>query len=70
MKLDISQCSAFGVDCAAHFQEVLKMSIGILLCLTTERTCLDHVDKPRLQLKAFIALVGIQSSRDMAAGRG
>jgi hypothetical protein len=58
-------CSACRVDCAAHFQEVLEMSVGILGCLTIEGTCLDHVDKPSLQLKAFIALVGVQSSRDI-----
>jgi hypothetical protein len=45
------------------------VSVGIFRCLTTEGTCLDHVDKSSLQLKAFSALVGVQSSKDMAARR-
>jgi hypothetical protein len=48
----------------------LKMSVGILWCLSTEGTCLDHVDKTSLYLKAISALVIDQSSRDMAIGRG
>ena len=54
-----------------HLQEVLEMGIGNLGCLTAERTCLDHVHESGLQLKAVIAgLVDIQSSRNVAAGRG
>ena len=45
------------------------MGIGILGCLSAERTCLDHVHESSLQLKAVIAgLVDIQSSRNVAAG--
>ena len=37
----------------------------------TEWTCLDHVHESSLQLKVVIAgLVDIQSSRNVAAGRG
>ena len=47
------------------------MGISILGCLSAEQTCLDHVHESSLQLKAVIAgLVSIQSSRNVAAGRG
>ena len=47
------------------------MGIGILGCLSAEQTCLDHVHESSLQLKVVIAgLVDIQSSRNVAAGRG
>ena len=46
------------------------MGIDILGCLSTERTCLNHVHQSRFELKAIIALVIVQSSRDVAAGRG
>ena len=59
-----------GVDGAAHFQEVLKVSVGILGCLATEWTRLNHVHQSRLELKAIIALVIVQSSRDVAPGWG
>ena len=58
------------VDGAAHFQEVLKVSVGILGCLATKWTHLNHVHQSLLELKAIIALVIVQSSRDVAAGRG
>jgi hypothetical protein len=67
--MNVIHCNAFRVDYATHFQEFLKVSVGIFRCLTTEGTCLDHVDKSSLQLKAFSALVGVQSSKDMAARR-
>jgi len=59
-----------GVDSAAHFQEILKVSVGILRCLSIEWTRLNHVHPSLFELKAIIALVGVQSSRDVAAGRG
>jgi hypothetical protein len=46
------------------------MSVGILRCLTVEWTCLDHVHQSRLELKAIISLVTVQSSRDVGVGRG
>ena len=47
------------------------MGIGILGCLSAERTCLDHVHESSFQLKAVIAgLVDVQSSRNVATGRG
>jgi hypothetical protein len=65
--MNIIHCSAFGLI-VLHTSR--KFCVGVLRCLTTEATFLDHVDKSGLQLKAFSALVGVQSSRDMAAGRG
>ena len=59
------------VDGVTHLQEVLEMGIGILGCLSTERTCLDHIHESSLQLKAVIAgLVDVQSSRNVATGQG
>ena len=69
-KANIIHRSASWVDYAAHFQKILKMSVGILSCLSAEGTCSDHVDKTSLYLKAISALVIVQSSRDMAIGRG
>ena len=47
------------------------MGIGILGCLSAERTCLDHVHQSSFLLKAVIAgLVLVPSSRDVATGRG
>ena len=47
------------------------MGIGILGCLSAERTCLDHIHESSLQLKAVIAgLVDVQSSRNVATGQG
>ena len=47
------------------------MGIGILECLSVERTCLDHIHESSLQLKAVIAgLVDVQSSRNVATGWG
>ena len=51
--MDNIQCSSFGVDDVTHLQEVLEMGIGILGCLSAERTCLDHVHESSLQLKAM-----------------
>ena len=68
--MDIIHRGTSGVDSAAHFQEILKVSVGILRCLPTEWTRLNHVHQSRLELKAIIALVIVQSSRDVAAGRG
>ena len=70
LKTNIIHRSAFWVDYATHFQKILKLSVGILWCLSAEGTCLDHVDKTSLYLKAISALVIDQSSRDMAIGRG
>ena len=42
-KMDIIQCSTLGVDSTTHFQEVLEVSVGIFICISAERTCLDHV---------------------------
>ena len=68
--MDVIHRGTSGVDGAAHFQEILKMSVGILRCISTEWTRLNHVHQSRLELKAIIALVIVQSSRDVAAGRG
>ena len=69
--MDVIQSSSSGVDGVTHLQKVLEMGIGILGCLFAEQTCLDHVHKSSLLLKAVIAgLVSIQSSRNVAAGRG
>ena len=47
------------------------MGIGILRCLSTERTCLNHIHQSSFQLKAVISgLVLVQSSRNVATGRG
>ena len=62
--------SASGVDGTTHFQEVLELGVSILGCLTAGRTCLNHVHQSSLELKTIIALVIVQSSRDVAAGRG
>ena len=70
MKTDIIHCSASGVDGTTHFKKILEMSVSILGCLTAEQTCLNHVHQPRLELKAIIALVIVQSSQDVAAGQG
>ena len=69
--MDDIQCSSFGVDGVAHLQEVLEMGIDILICLSVEWTSLDHIHQTSLQLKTVIAgLVLVQSSRDVATGRG
>ena len=69
--MDIIQSSSSGVDGAAHLQEVLEMGVGTLGCLSAEWACLDHIHESSLQLKAVIVgLVDIQSSRNVAAGRG
>ena len=47
----------------------MKESIVILLCLATECTHLNHVHQSRFELKAIIALVIVQSSRDVTVGR-
>ena len=77
LKTDVIHCSASGVDGTTHFQKILEMrkkilemSVSILGCLTVEQTCLNHVHQPRLELKAIIALVIVQSSRDVATGQG
>ena len=46
------------------------MGIGILGCLSTERTSLNHVHQSSLQLKAVIAgLVLVQSRGNVATGQ-
>ena len=70
-KADNIHRSTLGVDGVTHLQKILEMGIGILGCLSIERTCLDHVHQSSLQLKAVIAgLFLVQSSRHVAAGRG
>ena len=69
-KTDIIHRSTSGVDSNTHFQEILEVSFGILECLFTIWTHLNHVHQSRFELKIIIALVGVQSSRDVAAGRG
>ena len=69
--MDVIQSSSSGVDGVTHLQEVLEMGIGILGCLSAERTCLNHIHESSLLLKAVIAgLVDIQSSRNVATGQG
>ena len=69
--MDIIQSSSSGVDGVTHLQEILEMGIGILGCLSAERTCSDHIHKSSLQLKAVISgLVGVQSSSNVATRRG
>ena len=67
-KTGIIHRSASGVDSTTHFQEILEVSVGILGWLSTERTRLNHIQQSRFELKAIIAFVGVQSSRDVAAG--
>ena len=64
-KADDIHRSTLGVDGVTHLQKVLEMGIGILGCLSIERT------QSSFQLKAIIAgLALVQSSRNVAAGRG
>ena len=56
-KTDIIHRSTSGVDSNTHFQEILEVSFGILECLFTEWTRLNHVHQSRFKLKAIIALV-------------
>jgi hypothetical protein len=42
-------------ECVADLQEMLKMSIGILRSLPTERALLRHIDECRPKLKVSIS---------------
>ena len=68
--MDIIHRGTSEVDSAAHFQEILEVSIGIFGCHSIEWTRLNHVHQSRFVIKAIIALVIVQSSRNVATGRG
>ena len=59
-KTNVVHRSTLGVDGTTHFQEILEVSVGILECLFTEWTHLNHVHQSRLELKTIISLVGVQ----------
>jgi len=55
LETDVIHHSTSGVYSTTHFQKILEVSGGILGCLSTERTRLNHVSQSRFELKTIVS---------------
>jgi hypothetical protein len=56
-------------ECAADFQEVLKMSISILRGLAVEWALLHHVDESQFKFEATISDAPLWTSPNVGTGQ-
>jgi hypothetical protein len=56
-------------ECAVDLQELLKMSISILLGFATERALLHQVDESQFKFEAAISDIHLQTSPEVGTGQ-